>query len=292
MTITTLSAENLPAFEQFAPAGTLTEHMLEGRQAIGALAGEEGSFEPVGLMIFEIAYTGYEKKLTTPPSVNILWLYVDETKRLKGAGSALMDGLLSSIRNAEINQIRCVVEDPDEENGLKQFLESRGFEFEYTERINLASSLEELDKRRKRIKLEGELSVKPLSELDREELKSIREVFGETPEIFGADGRLNCEPFLSYVLYHEEQISGVYLVSSRKTGEDKRALKIYFMRILPGVPAIKTRELLQVSFAKAVEIYGLDVPVYIDTEYPPTVALIKYLISDCPVEKVLTGVLL
>ncbi|MCR4907760.1 MAG: GNAT family N-acetyltransferase [Lachnospiraceae bacterium] len=291
MTITTLSAENLQAFEQFAPAGTLTEHILEGRHAIGALAWEEGSFVPVGLMIFDIAYTGHEKSISTPPSVNILWLYVDETERNKGTGSALMDGLLSSLKNTEINEIRCVVEDPEEEgNELKRFLESRGFEFEYTERISLASSLEELDKKRKRIQLKGELSVKPLSELEYEELKSIREIFGETPDIFGMDGRLNCEPLLSYVLYHEDKISGVYLVSSRKTGVDKRALKIYFMRILPGIPASKTRELLQVSFAKAIEIFGLEVPVYIDTEYPPTVALIKYLISDCPVEKVLTGV--
>lgn len=290
MTVTTVTAENLRAFERFAPAGTLTDHMLEGRHAIGALTGEQGSFVPAGLMIFGIAYTGYEKSIKTAPSVIIHWLYVGETERRKGAGSALMDGLLSSLKNVSINEIRCSVEDPVEDNGLKQFLENMGFVFDYTERIRLVRTLGEFDEKRKRIQFKGETSVKPLSELKREELKSIREIFGEAPEIFDPDGRLDCEPELSYVLFHKNQISGVYLVAARHTRPDKHALKFFFMRILPGIPVTKTQELLQVSFVKALESYGLEVPVYIETEYPPSVALIKYLISDCPVEKVLTGV--
>ncbi len=290
MTITTITAENRHAFEQFAPAGTLTDNMLEGRHAMGALTGEKGSFEPAGLMIFDIAYTGYEKSMKTAPSVKIHWLYVDGDKRLKGVGSALMDGLLSSLKSADINEIRCCVEDPDADEGLKLFLESRGFEFEYTERINLVRPLKEFDEKRKRIQFKEDGSIKPLSELGREELKNIRKTFGEAPEIFGHDGRLNCEPELSCVLFHKKLISGVYLVSSRQSRPGQYALKFFFMRILPGTPAAKTRELLQVSFAKALETYGLEVPVYIETEYPPSVALIKYLISDCPVEKVLTGV--
>ncbi len=289
ITITGVTKENLSAFMELAPAGILTDDMLDARHAIGALTGKRGEFVPVGLLIFDIGYSGLEKRADEPPSINLLWLYVSEDQRSKGVGKELLAKLYSIADSSGIKEIRCRLTAPDPENIIKSFLSGSGFEISEVERVSLTRPISAYFSPEGKKDASGADYIRSISELSPEELESIPGLFGESPKILDEDGRLNCESTVSCVLMHKDKISGILLSSSERRLSDDWRLKYTFIRILPQVPAEKIRMMLRSSFSKALELYGPDTPVHMESEYPPSVKLIKYTIKDCPTEKLLIG---
>ncbi len=290
ITMTEVTEENISAFRELVPDGILPEGILEGRHAIGALTGKRGTFMPVGLIIFSIGYSGYEKSLKSPPSISLLWLFVSENERKNGVGSALLKQLFYMAESSHVNEIRCSLTTPDTDTCPVKFFKDNGFAFTETERISLVRPMGVLFTPRKAVDIGDLTCIRSLEELSSEELESIPDIFGEAPKIFDAYGNLTCDEELSCVLMHKKKISGIFIVSSEDTLSDNRRLEFNFIRVLPGVPVDKIRRLLKVAFIKTLELYGPDIPVYMESEYPPSVKLIKYGVSDCPVEKILTGV--
>ncbi len=83
---------------------------------------------------------------------------------------------------------------------------------------------------------------------------------------------------------------GDIVAESRTAVIKKNGQLIRLSGCFRGVPADKIRRLLKLAFIKTLELYGPEVPVYLETEYPPSVKLIKYGVKNCPVEKVLIGI--
>ncbi|MCR4907758.1 MAG: GNAT family N-acetyltransferase [Lachnospiraceae bacterium] len=283
--MTEITEENISAFRELLPEG-----IPEERYAIGALTGEMGALVPVGLMIFSIGYSGYEKNLTLPPSLFLHWLFVSENERSKGVGRAMLTCLYSIAQSAHVNEIRCRLTAPELDTCPRDFLSDNGFEFSETERICIVRPMGVLFTPKQGVDSADRACVRFLEDLSFKELESIPDIFGEAPKIFDAEGRLTCNAELSCVVMHKEKISGIFLVSSEKTVSRRKRLAFTFIRMLPGVPVDKIRRLLKLSFLRTLELYGPEIPVYLETEYPPSIKLVKYGVKDCPVENILIGI--
>ncbi len=287
--MTEITEDNISAFRELLPEGIRPEGILAERYAIGALTGEKGTLIPAGLIIFSIGYSGYEKSLTMPPSLHIHWLFVSENERSRGVGRALLAQLYDIAKIARVNEIRCRLTTPDTDTCPVGFLRENGFDFSECKHISMVRPMGVLFTPKQGVQDADRACIRFLEELSPEELESIPDIFGEAPKIFDVKGRLTCEPELSCVIMHKKKISGIFLVSSEKTVSRKQRLEFTFIRVLPGVPVDKIRRLLRLSFLKALALYGPEVPVYLETEYPPSVKLIQYGVKDCPVDKILIG---
>ena len=122
----TITEESKKPFEDLISASEF-EKVPQNEYALGAVVQEGTQEYAAGILTFDV-----EEGMTDDGNliaVTIKWFFVAEKFRRKGVGEALMQEFFRVVDEADMDDIFCDIQMPQEYNELCAYLESWGFTF-------------------------------------------------------------------------------------------------------------------------------------------------------------------